>query len=284
MIQDIQPRRFFNRYEPCHAQSGDYVLAYHDGGLLVRDGEELGFPTYQEYLACGQSGVAYLFSVDEERYFLAGILDEFTMEGYHICPMQGVRRYAPGASKDKILAAATGWHLYVWYRDNRFCGRCGRPTVHDSRERMLRCSCGNMVFPKIAPAVIVAVTRGDQILLTRYAGRAYTRYALIAGFTEIGETAEETVRREVMEEVGLRVRNITYYRSQPWGFDSNLLLGFFCEADGASEICMDRKELAEAEWVRRGDMPVYEERLSLTHEMMDVFRNRENIKDVKMFS
>ena len=93
-------------------------------------------------------------------------------------------------------------------------------------QRMLQCPCcANMVFPKIAPAVIVGVTHGDKILMTKYAGREYKRYALIAGFTEIGETAEETVKREVMEEVGLTVKNIRYYKSQPWGFDSNLLLG-----------------------------------------------------------
>lgn len=92
---------------------------------------------------------------------------------------------------------------------------------------MLRCpKCGNLIYPKIAPAVIVAVTRGDQILMTRYQGRDYKGYALIAGFTEIGETAEDTVRREVMEEVGLQVKDLRYYGSQPWGADANLLLGF----------------------------------------------------------
>ena len=88
---------------------------------------------------------------------------------------------------------------------------------------MLQCPvCNNMVFPKIAPAVIIGLTNNDQIMMTKYAGREYKRYALIAGFTEIGETAEETVHREVMEEVGLKVKNIRYYKSQPWGFDSNL--------------------------------------------------------------
>ena len=93
-----------------------------------------------------------------------------------------------------------------------------------------------MVFPKIAPAVIVGVTNGRKILMTKYANREYKRYALIAGFTEIGETAEETVAREVKEEVGLSVKNIRYYKSQPWGFDSNLLLGYFCELDDEGDV------------------------------------------------
>ena len=90
----------------------------------------------------------------------------------------------------------TAWHLYTWYRVNRFCGACGEKTVHDGKERMMRCEkCGNMIFPRIAPAVIIALTHGDKLILSQYAGRGTTRYGLLAGFIEIGETAEDTVRR-----------------------------------------------------------------------------------------
>lgn len=89
---------------------------------------------------------------------------------------------------------------------------------------------------------------------------------------EIGETVEETVRREVMEEVGLHIKNIRYYKSQPWGFDLNLLLGFFCELDDTASIHRDEGELALAEWVKREDVPDYGEDLSLTHEMMRRFK------------
>ena len=119
----------------------------------------------------------------------------------------------------------------------------------------------------------MGVKNGDKLLLTKYANRTYKRYALIAGFTEIGETVEETVKREVMEEVGLQVKNIQYYKSQPWGFDSNLLLGFFCDVAEEQEITLDQEELACAEWVDREDIPEYKEGLSLTHEMMLVFKN-----------
>lgn len=150
---------------------------------------------------------------------------ELQIPGFAYSKMFDIRRRTP---KHQVMAASTAWHLYVWYRDNRFCGRCGKETKEDESERMLRCPvCGNMIFPKVAPAVIVGVTDGDRILVTKYANREYKRYALVAGFTEIGETVEETVRREVLEEVGLHVKNIRYYKSQPWGFDLNLLLGFF---------------------------------------------------------
>ena len=105
-------------------------------------------------------------------------------------------------------------------------------------------------------------------------GSQYKRYALIAGFTEIGETAEETVKREVMEEVGLAVKNIRYYKSQPWGFDSNLLLGYFCELAEEEEIHLDEEELSVAEWVDYHDVPEDREKLSLTHEMMTYFKEQ----------
>ena len=125
----------------------------------------------------------------------------------------------------------------------------------------------------IAPAVIVAVTNGDQLLVSRYAGREFKGMALIAGFCEIGETAEDTVRREVMEEAGLKVKNLRYFGSQPWGYASNLLLGYFCEVYGSDEIHFDREELQEAFWIRREALePVTENLLSLTGTMIETFR------------
>ena len=134
-----------------------------------------------------------------------------------------------------------------------------------------------MEFPKICPAVIVGVTHGNRILMSKYAGREYTRYALLAGFTEVGETPEDTVRREVMEEVGLKVKNIRYYKSQPWSMSDTLLMGFFCDLDGDSEdVVLDEDELALAEWFEREEMPVKEEDVSLTNEMMMAFKNMKN--------
>ncbi len=141
---------------------------------------------------------------------------------------------------------------------------------------MMRCpQCKTMEFPRICPAAIIAVTDKNRILLSKYAGRTYKRYALLAGYTEIGETMEETVRREVMEEVGLRVKNIRYYKSQPWGLTETLLMGFYCELDGSDEICLDREELALAEWFEREDIPVEPMRDSLTNEMIMKFKNKE---------
>ena len=253
-----------------------YMMIYRENKILVREGETLAFLTYRELREiCETAGEMapqsiYLFSLGEETYFLTELPEHLTPEGYCFEKMFAVRS---GKPKEHILAAATAWHLYEWYRDNRFCGRCGQKLMHNGTLRMLFCpACGNQVFPKIAPAVIVGVTDGEYILMTTYANREYKRYALIAGFTEIGETAEETVMREVQEEVGLKVKNIHYYKSQPWGFDQNLLLGYFCELDGERDIVLDTGELATAEWVHYSDVPEDPEGLSLTREMMSVFQ------------
>lgn len=174
--------------------------------------------------------------------------------------------------KEAAFAGVTGMQLYGWYKSRRFCPACGRRMVHSEKERMMHCeACGQMEYPKICPAVIVGVTCKDKILLTKYAGRSFRNYALIAGFAEIGETIEETVEREVMEEVGLKVKNIRYYKSQPWSFTDTLLMGFFAEVDGDSDILLDERELSEGKWCTRSEVPE-NDGVSLTREMMSVFK------------
>ena len=132
--------------------------------------------------------------------------------------------------------------------------------------------CKNTVYPKICPAVIAAVHDGDRLLLTRWRGRPVKRYALVAGFNEIGESIEDTVRREVMEEAGLRVKNLRFYKSQPWVFTDTLLMGFVCELDGSDKITVQESELAEANWHLRSELPEDHSHISLTGEMIEQFR------------
>lgn len=135
----------------------------------------------------------------------------------------------------------------------------------------MRCaSCGEVFYPRINPAVIVGVTDGDRLLITRYL-RGYGHNALVAGFAEIGETLEETVAREVMEETGLRVKNIRYYKSQPWGIASDLLTGFFCDVDGDTQVKLDGQELKSAVWTPREEITWQPPEYSLTADMMKAF-------------
>ena len=265
MLQDLAFGRLENEYRPVPPQATDKVLAFRNSDLLaqVLPNGALKFPS-----VCEVSGkLQYAFRLHGVNYYLTADADE-TGE-YRYTPVRSLRQ---SLSRSLVYAAMTGWHLYRWYESSRFCGRCGGETVHDEKERMLRCPCcGNMIFPRINPAIIVGVTDGDRIVLTKYAGRGYTNYALIAGFTEIGETLEQTVAREVMEEVGLRVKNIRYYKSQPWGIDGNILMGFFCDLDGDDTITLDENELALGQWHHRNALPVEDDGYSLTREMIRVF-------------
>ena len=149
---------------------------------------------------------------------------------------------------------------------------------HKENERAMVCpDCGRVCSPQICPSVIVGVISGEKLLLTKYSPNhsAFRKYALIAGYAETGESLEDTVRREVMEEVGLKVKNIRYYKSQPWPFSGTLLVGYFCELDGDGTIDMDTDELSVAEWVDRQDIPEdsADPSVSLTGDMMWAFRS-----------
>ena len=279
MIQELHNKKLDNQYKNTVPDKNSVILMYRNKEILVKQGgEDLGYPRYEEFnFAKTGNGerpsIRYGFSIGGESYFLLdGLFYKNVPETYTYIPLHEIRKYP---SKDLVFAGATGWHLALWYRHNRFCGVCGTKMIPDEKLRMMKCpDCGNMVFPKIQPAVIVGVCDKNRLLMTRYAGRTCKKYALIAGFTEIGESVEETVVREVFEETGLRVKNITYYNSQPWGFDGDLLMGYFCEVDGSTQIHMDDSELSAADWVKRQDIPYYDEDLSLTGDMMNYFRSR----------
>ena len=283
MIQEIAPHQFHNEYRPVEPKKSDIILCYDGRKILRKRQEELCFPDLEETEAWwGTDGESsdqqyiYLFEIDGVHFYLYSPKDDrkdLTGElaaDYEWMDVSELRVRTP---KYLSFAGISGWQLYRWYDSRRFCGRCGQHMKPDEKERMMKCpECGLMEFPKICPAVIVAVTHGNRILLSKYAGRAYKKYALLAGFTEIGETLEETVQREVMEEVGLSVKNITYYKCQPWSFTDTLLAGFYCELDGAEDVTLDKEELALAEWFEREEIPVEEEDCSLTNEMIMRFK------------
>ena len=284
MIQDIHGI-YHNEYQNLTPEQDDYIMfAQGRSVLMSRDGEQtIQYITYGELIAAsgGDLSCRYLFSIENqgmtEKYFLSNsqLLTSQLMEKYEYRQQNVFRTMKP---EDKAFAGITACQLANWYESTQFCGRCGTRLEHDKVERMMKCpKCGAMHYPKISPAVIVAVTNRDKILMTKYAGRDYKKYALIAGFTEIGETIEDTVRREVMEEVGIHVKNIRYYKSQPWSFTDTVLMGFYCELDGEDVITMDAHELSVAEWMRREDIPTEFDGISLTNEM--IMRFKEGISE-----
>lgn len=234
----------------------------------------------------------YLFSIDEIPYFMVRsaegdpalkLAEEENQETFHEGGQDGCRKFSfQGPAYFRIMqpeyqafAAITAVQLFRWKESRKFCGCCGSRTEDSRTERALVCTkCGHTEYPKICPAVIVAVTDGDRLLMSRYKGRAYRGYALIAGFVEIGETFEETVRREVMEEVGLKVKNIRYYKSQPWAFTDTEMIGFFAELDGDDAIRLQEDELSEAGWYRRDEIPEDVSSISVGSEMKMAFKHQ----------
>lgn len=272
MIQDIEPERLDNAFREIQPDGEDPILCFEDGKAVVRpEGGRLVFPVRKE-LPEGTETL-YAFSLAGRSWFAAtgetkapAGFGRYTLHELREMPLEGNR---------DIFAVYTGFHLWKWAGDSRFCGACGSRTVFARDERARVCTgCGQRIYPRINPAVIVGVTDGNRLLITKYKS-GFRHHALIAGFTEIGETAEQTVRREVMEEVGLRVKNIRYYKSQPWGIAGDLLMGFYCEADGGREIHRDDRELGYAEWVERDRIILQPSDHSLTNEMMKRFRDGE---------
>ena len=181
-------------------------------------------------------------------------------------------RYLYGRLVEPLFAVAMkAVHLMEWEETTRYCGRCGRKMVPAKEMNARECSgCGMMVFPRISPAVIVLVERDGQVLLAR--SRRFTAdfYSVLAGFVEPGETLEDTVHREIEEEVGIKVRNVRYFGSQPWPFPDSLMVGFTAEY-ASGEIRIDRTEIAEAGWFYPDKLPTVPGKISIARQLIDWF-------------
>lgn len=280
MIQDIAPHRLANEYlRGAVPAAGDPVFYVRGQELAVRYAED-GEPSVPHVGMAGVSaeGLAYLFSLDDQACWLAP--DAGAAEppsGYELISNRTLRMERRG-SREFMYAAYTAVHLAGWYANSRYCGSCGHAMTHHPTLRAMQCeACGNVVFPRLNPAVIVCVCdpERNKIVLTRYAAGRYAPIdALVAGFVEIGETIEDCVRREVREELGLEVKNIRYYKSQPWGVAGDILSGYWCDVDGDPTIHRDASELGRAAWAGPDEIPGQPDDFSLTNEMMCLWRDQ----------
>lgn len=271
MIQDIYPHRFDRSFSARPAADADIALCYRKGAVLLRQsGESYALPRLGTEAPC--AGTQHAFALDGTDCYLA----DGPEEAPPACAYVGFGELRTVQPMEVAFAAITGAQLYRWYAARRYCGRCGSAMAPGTTERSMVCPrCGLTEYPKICPAVIVAVTNGEKLLLTHYADRPNRGWALIAGFVEIGETLEDTVHREVLEEVGVRVKNLRYYKNQPWSFSDTLLTGFYCELDGDDAIRLQEDELKEGVWMARSDIPDRSGEISLTAEMIERFRRGE---------
>ena len=178
----------------------------------------------------------------------------------------------------EVGLALTGAHLVRWRRTSRFCGVCGTTTISSPHHQARACpDCGHLAFPKISPAVIVQVTRGDEILLGRSRRHPQGAYSVLAGFVDPGESLEDAVRREVEEESGVRVRDIRYFGSQPWPFPDSLMVGFTAVCDGDGTLLNRDDELEDVAWFTADALPPVPPKYSIARALIDDFARHSGV-------
>lgn len=187
------------------------------------------------------------------------------LEGYEMC---GLRKSFYRLPKALYLKAGKCQELLYWDRNTQFCGVCGAPMrMHTDISK--RCtSCGKEVWPQLATAVIVRISKGDEILLVHANNFATNFYGLVAGFVETGETLEEAVRREVREETQLEITNLRYFASQPWPYPCGLMVGFTAEYV-SGDMHLQRSELSSGGWFNANNLPTIPEKLSIARMLID---------------
>lgn len=302
MVHEIEPKKLDISYRDAAPRPKDMLLFIFDGQILLHQlsDERIAFPTVSEFsglsitrLLPENEGFTFLFAIDETAYFTFRYdEDKVTLETLAASAEEGGLRFFPirflrhSEPNENAFAGLLSGMLYGWYRRSRYCGHCGTRTVHAKNERMVSCpKCGNLIFPQICPGVIVGVKHEGKLLVTRYApthlmfdgnGKTYqpvVHDALVAGYIESGETAEQAVMREVFEETGLSVKNIRYYMSAPWPLSSSLLFGYICEVDGDPTVKREESELSSAVFMAPSEIPaITGHDISLTRRMMEDFR------------
>lgn len=278
MIQDIAPHKYDVTYRNVNVEDDDIMLIFRDNCLLCHISEgDIEYPKVQDIekvFAKTKQKAKFMFRIDDNDYFELRKPEIEPFGKWEYVSKDKVRAMRPVW---KAFVAITGFQIHDWYTNNKYCGKCGAEMEPTGDERAMGCpSCKRVVYPQICPSVIVGVIDGEKLLLTKYASShsKFKKYALIAGYAEVGESLEDTVHREVKEEVGLKVKNIRYYASQPWSFTDTLLVGFFCDIDGSTDITLDTNELSVGEWMRREEIPdeSADSTISLTGTMMKAFK------------
>jgi len=187
---------------------------------------------------------------------------------------EGLRQVYGRLDEALFWIAARAVQIIDWDRTHRFCGRCGIELKMKTTERAKECpQCGLLHFPRLAPAIIVLVERGNELLLARSRHFLPGMYSVLAGFVEPGESLEEAVVREVKEEVGMDVRDIKYFGSQPWPFPHSLMIGFTATYAGG-QISLDDSEIEEAGWFTADNLPRIPSKISIARKLIDGFLAR----------
>ncbi|MCU4164951.1 NAD(+) diphosphatase [Carboxylicivirga caseinilyticus] len=273
MLHDIYPHTFANEFKPdMPIREDDYVFCFAENNILVKkSGDQYELPLKKD-IGEVKSGL-FFFTLNDKSCFW--VLDEVDLPSddfvYH-----DVTSFQSFQQKELDWSTMVARQLKTWYERNKFCGKCGSPNQWKTDERAIVCSsCNNVLYPQIAPAIIVAIFKNDQILLAHNVNFREGFYSLVAGYVDVGESIEDAVRREVREEVGIEIKNIRYYNSQPWPYSGSMMIGFLADADGNQTIQVDNHEIEHADWFGRDNLPNHPIARSIAGEIIDKFVNGE---------
>lgn len=272
MLFNPSPEQFSLIYDAAPCRENDTVLLFHRNEVLLSaSGDSFLLPQWHDVRTLYPDALLTHAFTFANRRVLIGQVEPAVVSGS--LSFQNTRIFRMLAPETEGYLLNVAYHLSVWYATHHFCGVCGGATHPAPVERALVCSqCGYTQYPVISPAVIVAVTNGDRLLLARNTYSAFRHLSLIAGYVEAGETAEQTVAREVAEETGLKVKAIRYLASQAWGFSQTLMLGFHAELDGPADIVLQASELSEAGWYLPSEIPPNDSPASIAFDIMEKFR------------
>lgn len=262
------PDRYVGAVQAPEAPPRDAVwFVFHERRLLVGEPDH-ALPAALEHLGLVPLRTQYLGQLASRAVFACEIGPEGTApQGFRWSDLRSLFSRLPD---DLYALAGRALQLLDWDRTHQFCGRCGTPTALRATERARECpACALVVYPRLAPAVMALVRRcPDEILLARSARFAPGMYSVLAGFVEPGETLEQCLAREVREEVGVRVTNLTYFGSQPWPFPHSLMIAFVCDWAGG-EIELDTVEIEHADWFRITALPALPQPISIARRLID---------------
>ena len=263
----------YKRYIPDvkhdHENNPAYWFIFNSDKLLINPKKDNKIPFIKDITVLDFSMICthYIGTLEGYPCICAEVpVDTVPLDGMAFEDLHGLYQIL---DEDLFMLAGRAIQIINWDKNHKYCGKCGTLTVNMEDEMAKICSeCGHICYTRISPAVITAIIKNGKLLMAKHSYGLKDRYALVAGFIEAGETLEEGVKREIMEEVGLNVKNIRYFGSQPWPFPNSLMIGFTADYE-SGEINVDGKEIVDAKWFDVDEVTPMPSKISISGELIE---------------